>query len=1044
MKGAVKWMAGNHVAANMLMMFFLIGGLLIGSRIKQEVFPEFELDQVLIRVVYPGASPEEVEDGIIRPIEHAISGVNNVKRVNAVAAESVGSVNVEIIEGVNTDAVLNDIKAAIDRIITFPVDAEEPLVSRIVRRRKVISLVVYGDVTEKAIFEQAEMIRDDLLDKPDITQADIIAVRPLEISIEISEAKLREYKLTLSRVAGIIRKSSLDLPGGSLKTIGGEVLIHTNMRRYTGGEFDSVAVFYQPNGSRVTLGDIAIIKDGFAEANLEAKFDGKRAAMIDVYRVGKQTPKGISKTVQKYIAQHTLELPPTIKMDVWDDNSVLLQQRFELLMRNGLLGFVLVLIVLALFLEIRLAFWVAMGAAISFIGSLLLLPAMGVSINMISLFAFLVVIGIVVDDAIIVGENIFVHYRRGKPLKQAAIEGTWEVMNSVVFAILTTVAAFSPLLFVAGTMGNFMGVIPAIVISVLIISLIETLFILPSHLSGKFVSNQSPIWAKIERIRGRFDEKYISLMERGYATVLTKVVRNRYTTVAISIAVLLASIGLITGGFVKFTFMPRIDADNINVRLTMVPGTPFSETRDVITQIEKFGKEIVKEFDHKQHNESSDLLHSFTSIGSHIAGRSPNSAGDQLANNLAQISMLFKTSDIRTINLKELATEWRNRMGAITNIEKLTFQSDLMSRGNDIDIQLAHEEYDVLLQAVEVVKRELSQYDGIEDLNDNYSEGKREIKLRLKPDAASLGINETDLAIQVRSAYYGTEALRFLRGRNEVKVIVRYPEEDRQNIASVSDMRLRTPSGGEVPFEQAAYKLESRGYSVINRSDKRRVINVTANVNQRIASSGEVLAELKKGVLSQILYDFPGLSYDLEGDSRDRRESLGSLRVGFIIALFMIYALLAIPFGSFLQPLAVMSAIPFGIVGAIFGHLVMGFNLSMISMFGIVALSGIVVNDSLLMIDFINRARRDGSLSTKEAVISAGKRRFRPIVLTSLTTFFGLMPMILETSIQARFLIPMAVSLSFGVLFATGITLVLIPSLYLILEDLKQAVGGGE
>ncbi len=530
-------------------------------------------------------------------------------------------------------------------------------------------------------------------------------------------------------------------------------------------------------------------------------------------------------------------------------------------------------------------------------------------------------------------------------------------------------------------------------------------------------------------------------MERSYAATLTKVVHNRYITVAISISVLLSSIGLISGGFVKFTFMPRIDADNINVQLTMVPGTPFSETKRVIQQIETFGKTIISEFDREYDNNSSDLLHTFTSIGSHLAGRSPTGAGVQISNNLAQVNMLFKTSDIRNINLKHLASEWRDRMGSFPNIEKLTFQSDLMARRSDIDIQLAHDDYQVLLQAVDRVKTELAQFAGVEDLNDNYSEGKQEIKLRLKPDAASLGINETDLALQVRGAYYGAEALRVLRGRNEVKVIVRYPKKDRQSLATVGNMRLRTPDGGEVPFDQAVYTDESRGYSVINRSEKRRVINVTANVNQRVANSGEVLTELKAGILSQILFDYPGLTYDLEGDSRDRRESLGSLRIGFIIALFMIYALLAIPFGSFLQPLAVMSAIPFGIVGAIFGHMIMGFDLSLISMFGIVALSGIVVNDSLLMIDFINRARLDKTMTLKEAVISAGKRRFRPIVLTSLTTFFGLMPMILETSIQARFLIPMAVSLSFGVLFATAITLVLIPSLYLILEDLKGVFG---
>lgn len=1040
MRSAIKWMAENHVAANILMLVLVAGGLIIGKSIKQEVFPEFEMDMITVSVVYPGASPTDVETGIVLPLENALSGIDNVKRMTASASESVGSIQLEVMEGGDTDEVLDDVKSEVDRIVIFPEDAEKPVVSKVTNRREVMTLAVYGDASERVIFEQAERVRDELLDKENITQVEISAVRSEEISIEISEENLQRYSLTLNQVANIISRASLDLPGGSVRAEGGEILIRTQQKRYYGGEFDSVTVISTPEGDQVKLSEIANVIDGFERGDYWTKFDGKRAALISVYRVGDQTPRGISTTVKNYIEEVSDKLPPTIGLSIWSDRSVILDQRMFLLIKNGAIGVFLVLIILALFLEIRLAFWVAMGMVISFIGAFMFMPSFDVSINMLSLFAFLVVLGIVVDDAIIVGENIFVHIKKKKPFKQAAVDGTVEISRAVTFAILTSVAAFSPLLFTSGTMGKFMRVVPVVVITVLLLSLIESLFILPAHLSGGLVASKAKLWARIENQRRKVDRFIRWWIDVSYVGTLKWVQRNKYTTVAIAVAVMLVTAGFYGGGFIKFVFMPKIDADWIRVTVNMTPGTTFEETEAAVLTIQEKGLKLVEEYEEKYPNRESDLENTFTTVGSAFTRTGSHGRGASLSTNLGQVMMRFKDADERRIDLQQFTREWNKRVGEIPNMDKLTMRAQLMGSGDDIDIQLAHDDYEILLEATERLKFKLSEYGGVTEVNDSYSEGKEEIKLTLKPEAKALGITETDMALQVRSAFYGAEAMRIQRGRNEVRVMVRYPEEDRKTLTSLDQMRLRNASGVEIPLKQAAYIEKGQGYSVISRAERKRVVHVTAKVNARVASPNEILADVTSITLNQMITDYPGLTYDLEGESRNQSESMGSLFQGFLFALFVIYALLAIPFRSFLQPIIVMSAIPFGFVGAVIGHLLLGYNLSMISSMGMIALAGVVVNDSLVMIDFINRNKEEG-LSLHDAVLESGKRRFRPIILTSLTTFFGLMPMMLETSIQARFLIPMTISLGFGVLFATAITLVLIPALYLILEDVKRLFG---
>jgi multidrug efflux pump subunit AcrB len=1042
MNGAIRWMAENHVAANLLMLVFIVGGLILGFSIKQEVFPDINLDRIQVTVAYPGAGPEDVEEGIILKVEENLTGVDGIKQIKSVAAEGYGVVTAEITTDADIDLVLQDIKSEVDRITTFPQDAEEPVVSKLLNRREVISVVAYGSLPERSLRELVEQIRDELLLEDNITQVDLSGVRPYEISIDIDETNLRRYGLTFDQVAQRIRQTSLDLPGGTIKTDAGDVLVRTQGRRYLGREYAGIVVLSQPDGTEVTLGDVATVRDTFEETDQFGLFDGQPAAMVKVFRVGDQKPTEISDTVKAFVAKKNSQLPDSVSLATWNDNSELFKSRKELLTRNAMLGLVLVFITLGLFLEIRLALWVMLGIPISFCGALLFMPAIDVSINMISLFAFIMALGIVVDDAIVVGENVYEQRQAGKPYLKAAIDGTIEVAQPVVFAILTSVTAFLPLLFTTGIMGKFILVIPAIVITILLVSLVECLFILPAHLAlGQRKAAPGRLLGWLEHNRQRFGHWLQQLIDGPYRRTLALCLEYRYVTVAVALGVLLlAGAGLVGGGIVKFRFMPEVDGDVIQVALELAPGSPVTLTEEIQDRIVKAGLAVVAEYDRDRAEGDSVMRHVYANVGSSTADRGPAGAISSAGSNLATIAMFLTPSERRNIRATEISNRWRDRVGEIAGVETLTFTSNLMHLGANIDIQLAHEDFGVLNQASERLKSIIAEYPGTGDISDNYTLGKREIKLRLKPEARTLGLTEESLGRQLRGAFYGSEALRLQRGRNEVKVLVRYPQEQRRSLWDLESLRVRTPGGGELPLDRAASLEESRGFSTINRTDRKRVINVTATVDSRVANAEELLVELRSKELPKLTVDYPGLSYDLEGEDKNRRESMASMFTGFRLVLIVIFALLAIPFRSYSQPALIMTAIPFGIVGAILGHFIMGYDLSILSMFGIVALTGVVVNDSLLLIDYVNRSRRSGA-PLLDAVQEAGRRRFRPILLTSLTTFFGLTPMILETSVQAQFLVPMAISLGFGILFATGITLLLIPSLYLVLEDCRKALG---
>ncbi|MBW1680671.1 MAG: efflux RND transporter permease subunit [Deltaproteobacteria bacterium] len=1041
MKGAIAWFAENHVAANLLMLFLLLAGAVTGLTMKLEVFPESSLDRISVTVEYLGAAPAEVEEGVIRRIEEKVAGLAGVKRIDSTAREGYGTVIIEVMKGWDIKALLDDVKAEVDRITTFPEEAEKPVVSEITRRTQVINVAIYGDASESTLKHLAQTIKDDLTNLEGITLAELFGVRDNEIHVEISEETLRRYGLTLGMVADAVRKASLDLPGGSVKTAGGEILIRTKGRRYYAEDYRDVAIITRPDGHMVTLGQIASLKEDFQDVDLFARFLEKPAAVIQVYRVADQNALSVAGEVKEYIEKIRPSLPEGVHIDFFQDMSEILKSRIRLLLKNMAIGLVLVIILLGLFLNLRLAFWVTLGIPISFLGGLMALPSLDVSINMISLFAFIMVLGIVVDDAIVVGENVFSRQEEGLAPLEASVEGTIEVGRPVVFAVLTTLVAFWPLLLGGGMMGKIMRNLPIVVIVVLSASLIESLFILPSHLSR----SKSAVTAKEARAREKFMARALRRLIRGpYARLLDFCVRWRYATVALGLAVTLLTLGTWTGGWLKFTFFPKVESDVLICSLTLPAGTPVEKTIAFTDRISRAAREILAEEDGKRPKGAPPLFqHSVTLVGVQMTGHGRVAGKPQVGGHLGQVYVQLLEGEQRDVSAAKLTKLWRERVGEIPETESLTFQSELFSPGNPVEVHLSLDDHHLLLKAADELKEELRNYPGVFDVADSFLPGKNEMQLKLKPAARVLGLTLSDLARQVRHAFYGAEALRFQRDRDEVKVLVRYPESERKSLGYVEEMRIRTSEGIEVPFSQVAEVHMEQGYATIERAQRRRVIKVTADVDERVTNANEVRMDMEAGFLPRLAERYPGLRYTMEGEGKEQKESMSDVIRGFTIALFGIYALLAIPFRSFTQPLVVMGAIPFGIVGAMMGHLIMGLNLSLLSLFGMVGLAGVVVNDSLVLIDAANRLRARG-LDPRAAVTKAGGMRFRAIILTSLTTWAGLMPMILERSVQAQFLIPMAVSLGFGVLFATGITLLLIPCGYLILEDLLGLLSKAE
>lgn len=1045
MSAIVRWFVKNGVAANLLMGLIVVFGLIQVFTIKKEVFPEFSTDMLSISVLYPGAAPEEVEEGVVVRIEERLQGLDGVKKLRSSANENVGTVLVEVDTGYDAARLLNDVKSRVDAIDTFPAEAEEPVIEELVMTRQVVEVALYGEAEEKTLKVLGDRLREDLAALPEISQVELVSTRPYEISIAVSEASLRRYDLTFSEVADAVRRSSLDLPGGRIDSRAGEILLRGEGQAYRGEEFERIALRTRPDGTRLTVGDVATVDDGFADADLWSRFNGKPTVILQVFRTGEQSATEVVGATRAYLGSIEDSLPSGIEVATYQDETEVLRARLDLLVKNGVAGFILVFVVLALFLRLSLAAWVALGIPISFLGGFALMPSLDVSINMISLFAFIVVLGIVVDDAIVVGENVYSHFQRGKNAFDAAVDGAGEVLKPVVFAVLTTIAAFFPILQVEGIMGKFMRVIPLVVIATLVFSLVESLLILPAHLSHakrREDPKHPPFWRRAQVF---MSEGLMRFVERRYQPFLDRVLEWRYATVATGIGLLLVTFSIVGAGWIDFNFMPPIEADNVAVSLTMPQGTPAEVTDRAVRHIETEALAIRREIE-EEHGEV--FRHILASVGSQPFKQAENqrfgnAAADFSAPHLGEVNVELVGAEERSITSIEIADLWRERVGAIPDAVEVAFTSSLFSSGDPIHVQLSGPDVERLRSAAERLKETLRSYPGVREISDSFRAGKRELDLQVTPEGEAAGLSQAALARQVRQAFYGEEAQRVQRGRDEVKVMVRYPESERASLADLEGLRVRGAGGLEIPLATAAETSMSRGPATIERTDRRRVVNVTADVDLAVSTPNTILADLEANVMPTLLADHPGVRYSFEGQQEQQRETLQGLIRGFVVALFVIYALLAIPFRSYVQPLIVMAAIPFGIIGAVWGHLVMGHGLAIMSVFGIVALTGVVINDSLVLVDFINRDVASGT-PRRDAIRRGGAARFRAILLTSLTTFAGLTPLLLERSLQAQFLVPMAISLAFGVLFATGIVLLLVPSLYAILEDVRERLSGAK
>lgn len=1017
----IAWFTKNHVAANLLLLTILMAGLFsLSNRIPLEVFPSFESDVVSVQVSLRGATPEDVEQGVAIRVEEAVQDLEGIERITSRSSEGSASISIEIDSGYEPRDMLADIKSRVDAINTFPADAEKPVVGLNQRKRDVVTVTVAGDYSEAEIREFAERIRDDMLRIPGLTQLELDGVRNYEIAIEVNQDKLRQYDLTLSQVSKAVGSSSLDISAGNLRTLGGDILLRSKGQAYNKEQFSSIVVKNNPDGSILRLEDIAVINDGFEEYPIRTRFNGKQAAFIKVYRIGQQSAIDVADKVKQYIIDQQGNLPQGYELSYWDDDSQIVKNRLATLTSSALQGGLLVLLLLTLFLRPAIAFWVFIGIPISFMGAFIVMPFFGITLNVMSLFGFILVLGIVVDDAIVTGENVYTHMRHSKSSEEAAIKGTQEVATPVTFGVLTTVVAFMPLAFIEGNRGALFAQLPVVIIPVLLFSLIESKFVLPAHL--KFIKYRDE-----SKLTGfsKFQQNFANGFERSiikyYQPILNKALRNKGTTVAMFVSAFVLVVSLIMSGWTKFIFFPRIPSETVSMNLSMPTGTPFEVTDRFIRKISDSAYDLQQKYVDK--DGQSVILNVLAITG----GR-----GGTTNQGRVRFEIIPPEKRESTITSRQLLAEWRGLIGTVPGAETLTFRAEIGRSSDPIDVQLSATSIQVLQEVAEKVKARLATYPTVFEIADSMSDGKQELQIELTKQGKALGLTRNEISQQVRSAYFGSQVQRIQRGRDDVRVMVRLPLEERRAISNLEHILINLPSGGEVPLSHVAQLLPGQSPSTISRIDRYRVLNVTADVDKTKTNMTVLNADLKV-FLDDLVAKYPGVSYELEGEAKEQRESFGSLAWGLLIVFFAIYCLLAIPFKSYWQPVAVMSVIPFGILGAVIGHWIMGMDLTIMSLLGMLALVGVVVNDSLVLVDYVNKKRNEG-MALLDAVSTAGAARFRPVLLTSLTTFIGLLPLLFEQSTQAQFLIPMGVSLGFGILFATFITLILVPVNYMLLD----------
>ncbi len=1016
----IKFFIDNPVAANILMIFLLVGGFYYSFHIKQEVFPEYTIDQVVVKVSYPGATPKEIENGIILPIEEAIDGIEGIDKVVSKAMEGVGTVTIEAANGADLNRLYNDVKNSVDRITTFPADAEKPTIYIPTRKRAVITMLLYGKVPYYQLMELAEQTKDRLLQLKGITDVELSGSKPYQIEVAVPRDVLLRYGLTFSDISRQIRSYDVDLGAGKIKSPSGDILLKLDERKEYAHQFGNIPVIRTARGGVVRLKDVASIRDTFEDTDTLVRYNGKPAIGLTVYRVGNQKPVEIADEVKLFIKRLKAELPDGVGVDYVSDYSRIFKQRKELLIRNAKFGLVLVLLLLSLFLEVRLAFWVMLGIPVSFLGSMLIFPMFDVTINMISMFAFIICLGIVVDDAIVVGENIYSYREKGYSFKDAALLGTKEVYVPVIFSVLTNMVAFLPMYFVPGTAGKIFRIIPVIVVSVFTISLFESLFILPSHIAHQ---REKPgvIISFINRIQKKISRVIHNFIYMVYRPVLRFALNFRYVVLVGAIVMLYVTLVLVKTGKVGLVYFPRIERSHATVRFQLPPESTVYDTIKVADMLVERAKKVIRE-------------HGGDRLAKGILTRIDGTSGD--------IRVYLTPADIRPISTTAFTRLWRKASRGIPGVEKIRFYADFGGPGSgaSLTVELQHRNTSILIRACRDLAAYLKGFKNVSDVDDGTSSGKYQFSLKINRLGKALGIDPAFVASQLRGAFFGIEAKRFIRNGNEVKVRVILPESQRRFIYYFNRFILTLPDGSKVPLREVADIQEGRSYITITRENYRRVMYVTANVTPE-RDTRRIVRILREKFLPELQSKYPGLKYTFGGRQSRLSQSMSVLKRGMLISLLVIFTMLAIPFKSYIQPAIVMTAIPFGIIGAILGHMLLGYDISIVSMFGIVALCGVVVNDSLVLVDFANRIKSIHGKSSYEAVFEAGIKRFRPIILTTLTTFFGLMPMIFEPSRQARFLVPMAISLGFGILFSTLVVLVLVPGLYLIVEDVAGIFG---
>ena len=1034
--GPIAYMAGNSVAANLLMWAIIAAGLVSLTGLEREAWPTVPFYHVEVSMPYPGATPEEVEESIIAKIEDQVSGLDDVKAVKSVAAPGMASVRIQMDSRTDMARALDDIESAVNRIESFPADAERPQFREMTNRQSMMRLIVYGDVPERSLKELAYQIEDDLTLLPSVSQVEVSGVRKYEISIEVPLHRLRALGLTLPDIANTIHRSSLDLSAGSIDTRESQVRVRTLGQNYDQQDFEEIILLSGSDGTVLRLGDIAEVRDGFQETDLIVRHQNQPAVFVEVYRADNEHVMDVATTVREHLANEVVPaLPDGVGITIWNDESQVYEERADLILKNGILSLLLVLIALSLFLEIRLALWVAAGIAVSGIGALAVMLALDLKVNTISLFSFFLAIGIVVDDAIVVAEHIQYERKRGTPGVVAAIRGVRRIQIPLTFAVLTSAVAFVPLLFIPGGIGEIWMALPAIIIAMLLISLVESLLVLPNHLSHLHGPEWVPTSAfdrLFARLQGRVDLLLNRFVQGPLDRVLQFATDQPMVTLAGAVGMLILSISLLPAGIVPTTLADAVEGDFATITLEMPDGTTASRTYEVAKELEAAGHRVIERLSRDRPEDVPPLLTGVTVT----VGQGPRLEGGGLnpeptlnpQANIATIEFKLLSAQQRQISTGEVVQAWREEVGVLPYVRGLTFSGEIIDLGNPVEAVLSHPNPERLAQIADSVVDGLRGVGGVYDIRSDHTPGIPEIQLELRPEARTLGLTLEALAGQTRAAFFGAEAVRVQRGREEVRVYVRLPADERNAITDVEGYLLRTPSGAEVPVTSVASLSPGVSPPAVRRRDGQRVITVTADVDPTVISGDEANNILANSILADLTAAYPDLTYTFGGEQQQQLESLDALYRGFAIALLMIFVLLAIPLRSYTKPFIIMAVLPFGFIGVILGHWALGVTLSAISFMGIFGLSGVAVNDSLVMIDFIDQKLREG-VPMRTAIIEGAKGRFRPIMLTSVTTFLGFTPFILERSIQAQFLIPFAASIGFGILFTTAIVMMVVPAL---------------